>query len=150
VLPTLPLPQLEQTEEGKAMTEEEHTHLNNTTILATKKTCEEQEELVRRITDARKALEICSTTYKKTWLDWLDTSKNILPEMRQWRMSMDTEMATTLKKFAEVRQFFLSETHDTEVAKLKEFVGLCERLKALKEEGFLDKVADTILRLEVK
>ena len=37
-----------------------------------------------------------------------------------------------------------------EVARLKDFVDLCERLQKLKESGFLDSVADTMLGLAVK
>jgi hypothetical protein len=47
----------------------------------------------------------------------------------------------------DVRQFFLNENHETEVARLKEFVELCERLQKLKASGFLDTVADTMLKL---
>jgi hypothetical protein len=48
----------------------------------------------------------------------------------------------------EVRQFFLEESYETEIQRLHEFIDLCERLQALKESGFLDIVADTMLKLD--
>ena len=80
----------------------------------------------------------------------LDYGDKILPELRNWRMSMDAELSMVLKHFGEVRQFFLSDKHDAEVKRLREFVELMERLKALKDSGFLDRVADTMLKLEEK
>ena len=129
---------------------DENERMAELTVAQTAASCREQEELVRRVTDARKALELCATTYKRQWEDWLKLSEGMLPELRQWRMAMDSEMSNVLAKFADVRRFFLSADHDSEVARLREFVALCERLKALKDDGFLDRVADTILRLEVK
>jgi hypothetical protein len=47
----------------------------------------------------------------------------------------------------EVRQFFLEGDYEKEIERLHEFVDLCERLKALTQDGFLDAVADTLLKL---
>jgi hypothetical protein len=47
----------------------------------------------------------------------------------------------------DVRQFFLEDDYKKEIARLHEFIDLCERLKALKEEGLLDAVSDIILKL---
>lgn len=120
------------------------------TIVDTRASAEAQEQLVNRVSDARKALEICATSYKQAWAEWLKVSEAVLPEFRSWRMAMDSELTHSLKSFGEVRKFFLSPDHDKEIARLREFVELCERLKQLKEAGFLDKVTDTILRLEIK
>ena len=67
--------------------------------------------------------------------------------LREKRFGVDTETRLLMNQLKEVRQFFLDENHDREVDRLREFVDLCERLKALKESGFLDTIADTILRL---
>lgn len=110
----------------------------------------QQEELVNRVVDAKKALDLAATTVKKDMLDFLDSMSGYLTQMRQTRFALDTELKSVMASSSDVRKFFLSEQHDAEVSKLKEFVALCERLKALKESGFLDTVADTILRLESK
>lgn len=139
-----------QSGELKVGTEAAREHMASTVISETEKMVVNKEKLVDRLTDARKALEMASGTYKKTWFEWVDESKNILPELRTWRMAVDSELAMVLKHFGEVRQFFLSDKHDEEVKRLREFVGLMERLKALKDSGFLDRVADTMLKLEIK
>lgn len=121
----------------------------NETISTTRASVESQESLVARVTDAHKALEIASKSYKQAWLEWRKISETMLPECRSFRMAVDGELSKTLKALEDVRIFFLSPDHDKEVARLKEFTDLCERLKALKDSGFLDRVSDTILRLEV-
>lgn len=127
-------------------------HLNAELAQATVKMSEDQvrreEELVQRVTDARNALDICSETTKQSWFDWKDQSTSILNDFRMWRMAMDSEIGKSMSSFADVRKFFLSEDHEKEVSRIREFVEICERLQKLKESGFLDQVADTILKLE--
>ena len=74
-------------------------------------------------------------------------TKLYLDDIRQSRMGVVTETAQITKALHEVRQFFLGQDYKEQTARLKEFVDLCERLQKLKESGFLDSVADTMLRL---
>jgi hypothetical protein len=73
--------------------------------------------------------------------------KEMIEELRGLRMTSTTEVAAMLKPLEDLRKFFLGDQHTEEVAKLKEFVELCERLERLKKSGFLDTVADTMLKL---
>jgi hypothetical protein len=73
--------------------------------------------------------------------------KDVIDELRGLRMTTTTEVAAMLKPLEDVRQFFLGKDHEAEVARLREFVDLCERLQKLKQSGFLDTVADTMLKL---
>jgi hypothetical protein len=73
--------------------------------------------------------------------------KEMVEEIRGMRESVTAEVASTLKPLEDIRRFFLGPEHDKEIARLREFVELCERLKKLKDEGFLDSVADTLLKL---
>lgn len=68
-------------------------------------------------------------------------------ELRGLRMSAAREAKDMLGDLTDVRKFFLGDDHLKEMALLKDFVETCERLKALKESGFLDTVADTMLKL---
>jgi len=52
-----------------------------------------------------------------------------------------------LKQLEDVRKFLIGQDHAKEIAALKEFVELCERLQKLQRDGFLNSVADTILKL---
>jgi hypothetical protein len=74
-------------------------------------------------------------------------SKNYLQDIRSARMSIVSETSAMSTSLREVRQFFLGSDYAEEIKRLREFVDLCERLNSLKESGFLDNVADTMLRL---
>ena len=73
--------------------------------------------------------------------------KEMIDELRGLRMTTTTEVAAMLKPLEDLRKFFLGAEHDKEIARLREFVDLCERLETLKKSGFLDTVADTMLKL---
>jgi hypothetical protein len=73
--------------------------------------------------------------------------KETLDELRGLRMATTTEVAAMLKPLEDLRKFFLGAEHDKEIERLREFVDLCERLEKLKQSGFLDTVADTMLKL---
>jgi len=73
--------------------------------------------------------------------------KEVIEELRSLRMTVASEVATMLKPLEDLRKFFLGAEHAKEVARLQEFAALCERLEKLKTTGFLDKVADTMLKL---
>lgn len=73
--------------------------------------------------------------------------KELIENLRGMRMTTTTEVAAMMKPLEDLRKFFLGAEHDKEVARLREFVDLCERLEKLKKSGFLDTVADTMLKL---
>lgn len=74
-------------------------------------------------------------------------SKKYLEDIRQTRFAVVSETASMTKELKDVRQFFLGSDYNEQVTRLREFVDLCERLHKLKQSGFLDSVADTMLRL---
>lgn len=74
-------------------------------------------------------------------------SKRYLEDIRNVRFAIVTETSQMTGALKEVRQFFLGGDYREEINRLKEFVDLCERLQKLKECGFLDNVADTMLKL---
>jgi len=63
------------------------------------------------------------------------------------RMTIVTECSKMTNALKDIRMFFLGKEHQEEVNRLEEFVSLCERLQKLKASGFLDDVADTMLKL---
>lgn len=74
-------------------------------------------------------------------------SKQYLQDIRQTRFAVVSETASMTKELKDVRQFFFGSDYNEQVGRLREFVDLCERLHKLKQSGFLDSVADTMLRL---
>lgn len=78
------------------------------------------------------------------------STKLYLEDIRQTRFAMVSETAQMTGPLREVRQFFIGSDYKEQIERLREFVELCERLQKLKESGFLDSVADTMLRLAVE
>jgi hypothetical protein len=118
-------------------------------ITTTEKTTRDAEALLERARDARAALDELTGTFKASWFDFADQSDKRLQEFRMFRMAMDTETRQLMASVRDVRQFFLDKDYEKEKDRLKEFVELCERLRALKESGFLDTVAETMLSLSM-
>jgi hypothetical protein len=108
----------------------------------------ESENLVERAKEATAAIEYLSNHTKKEWLECHDELKAAIADMRSKKFAIENESRQMLAALGDIRQFFLDDRHEEQVKRLSEFVTLCERLKALKESGFLDTVADTMLRLE--
>ena len=70
-----------------------------------------------------------------------------IQKLRSHRMTVVSECASMSNALEDVRRFFLGPNYEHEQKVLAEFVDLCERLKALKDSGFLDSVADMMIRL---
>jgi hypothetical protein len=77
------------------------------------------------------------------------TTKEFVEEIRQTRFATVAEISLMIKPLRELRQFFLGSDYATEINRLREFVELCERLVAIKQNGVLDAIADTMLKLAV-
>ena len=118
-------------------------------IARTEQSLEKTEELFNRAIDARNAMDEMCDRWKASWVEFQETSDQRLKDLRMTRMAMESEIRQMMAGFREVRQFFLDKDYQEERVRLKEFVELCERLKALKESGFLDTVSDTMLNLSI-
>lgn len=70
--------------------------------------------------------------------------------LRSLRMAITKETETTVEALREVSEFFIEHDYEAEMQRLQRFVGLCEQLKALKQDGTLDALSDTIIRLAYK
>lgn len=117
-------------------------------IRDTSQALDKTKDLLDKAIDARAAMDDLCDSWKVSWIDFQKTCDDRLRECRMTRSALEFEMRNMMTGFRDIRAFFLDEKHDRQVERLKEFIGLCERLKALKESGFLDTVADTILKLE--
>lgn len=104
-------------------------------------------DLAIRAKQAREFLEWHTDHMKKAWMDWVDESNKVFQDIKQTRTAIEWESKHLLTACADVRKFFLSEEHAKEVARLREFVEVMERLRSLKQDGTLDAISDTILKL---
>lgn len=99
------------------------------------------------VRQARKVLEDATDNFRATVLEFTDELPGTVKKLRSWRMTMEAERTLSIKALTELREFFLGHDYDKEMVRLSEFVRLCEKLKTLAEDGTLDKVADTMLKL---
>lgn len=136
--------------EGRMSENEFNADLASTFVKKTRDGLAKQEELVARVADAKKALDLAVSSFRREYIDYLDELDQYLLRVRQARMALDTESKHILTQLKDVRQFFLSEQHVEEAKRLEEFVRVLAKLKEFKDSGMLDAVADTILKLEVK
>ena len=104
-------------------------------------------DIAIRAKEARDFLDWHTSHCKTAWIDWIEHSNAVIEDIRQARVAISTESKQLLASCADVRKFFVGPDHDKEIAKLREFIELAERLRALKNDGTLDKLADTILKL---
>ena len=106
--------------------------------------------LARAALDARTVLDESLSHVGLSMDGFKDGVTKWLQEFRTARMNFASEANYMLGPLKDIRQFFLESTYEKEIARLREFVELCERLQKLKESGFLDTVADTMIRLATK
>jgi len=76
-----------------------------------------------------------------------DDSKQWVQDIRQTRFFICGEIQQTKRDAEDLRRFFGSSEHDKQIEKMKEFVEVCERLKQLKDSGFLDAIVETMIKL---
>jgi hypothetical protein len=109
----------------------------------------EASPLLQRAKDVRAAVNELTDGIGGDMNLFRDQVKKHLEEIRLTRMTMLTETAQMSRSLREIRQFFIGPDYHNELQRLKDFVELCERLHQLKANGFLDKIADTMLNLSV-
>lgn len=104
--------------------------------------------ITEKVGQAREALFAAMADIGTTFHTFKEASDGIAKELHAFRSSVVTDLSKARSEMEDVRKFFLSKDHVVEIERLREFITLCEKLKALKDSGFLDAVADTILKLE--
>lgn len=104
-------------------------------------------DLAVRLEEAEAYLDVHTDYVKESWVEVNKAAAKVLEDLRLTRMAIGNEAERVVKDLSDVRKFFLADEHEKEIARLKEFIELCERIRALKNDGTLDKVADTILKL---
>jgi negative regulator of replication initiation len=133
---------------------EEMLNMNDVAVMATdthmhtvKDGAKQSEELVAKCQDVIAAIDYLATQMKGPYTEFRDFAKSALAEVREQRIALGTETRQLMNALKEVRQFFFENDYEEQMRRLREFIDLCERLKTLKEEGFVDALVDTILKL---
>jgi len=97
--------------------------------------------------DGENALRSATMAARECMDETKAASKVFLDEVRQTKYATLAEVSALAAPLKDLREFFLGKDYDKQIQRLKEFAELCERLQKLKDSGFLDSVADTMLRL---
>jgi len=103
--------------------------------------------VLERAKDARAAVNELLDGLGADMTNFKDSCTKFLEDVRGTRMAVVAETSQMSKGLREVRQFFLGPDYKNEIERLREFVELCERLVALKRDGTLDALTDTIIKL---
>jgi hypothetical protein len=119
----------------------------NQAIIESQTIQKEMSTLIEDTKEAKEALRVAVEGIGENMDKIKPMKKELIDSLRGMRMTTTTEVAAMLKPLEDLRKFFLGAEHDKEIDRLREFVDLCERLQKLKESGFLDTVADTMLKL---
>ena len=107
----------------------------------------ELSDLAKCSVDARKVIKESAEGIGELSREFDGIMKSATQYFRTARMTTVSECAMMSKALQEIRQFFLGYEHEKEIKRLQEFVDLCERLKSLKDSGFIDTIADTMIRM---
>lgn len=99
------------------------------------------------IKETQKAMADLLGKVGEEMMEFRKASKGWFDDLHQTRMAVISETAQMVKALSDVRQFFLGPDYKEQRERLADFVDLCERLQNLKACGFLDAMADTLLRL---
>jgi len=105
-------------------------------------------ELLAKTLAAKEALYAAMNDLGETVHGFKEISDNYSKELHAFRSSVILDLGAAKKEMADVRKFFLEKDHAIEIERLKEFIELCEKFKALKDAGVLDVITDAILKLE--
>lgn len=104
-------------------------------------------ELAISAKECREMLDTSTSHAGGVMEEFRKTSADLMALLRDTRFSTVNETRQIMSQLRDVREFFLGDKHEEQIRRLSEFVDLCERLKKLHDSGFLNAVADTIIKL---
>lgn len=103
--------------------------------------------VVKAAEDARKVIDELLHGIGEEMEKFKADAKLYIDDIRQTRFAVVSEVGQMKSGLSDVRNFLMGPDHDEQIRRLTEFVELCERLNALRNSGFLDRMVDTMLRL---
>jgi hypothetical protein len=125
-----------------------HAQVAENTVRMERGVVEQIKKMTEEMKEALDALDYACSHIKRGTMDFVDMEiPKLIREVRTARMALTGETSILTTQLEDLRKFFLGRDYETEMARLREFTELCERLERLKQSGFLDSVADTLLKL---
>lgn len=105
-------------------------------------------ELEERFKASAKFLDEATDQISTSWLKWLSDSKEYLDSVRAWRMAIENENRVSIQSCKDALDFLGSEEYKEKMKSMRELIELSERLKSLKDSGFLDSLVDTLVKVK--
>lgn len=110
----------------------------------------ELEEATKQVDEAKALLKDSVNEIQRLHEVLFPMMKTQIETLRGARMTLQQESKQCLQSLRDVRQFFMESDYDKEISRLERFVALCRDLQRLKQEGVLDAIADTAIRLSLR
>lgn len=131
------------------MTEEEQLSIEIAAEVRDKAATAKQNTLIieQQFRDALSYLNEATTKLEPAYVEWFKKSAVYLEEMRQWRMAMEREQHVGMRSMQDMVAFLSNVELEKKVAATRELIELMERLKALKDSGFLDDMTEILLKV---
>lgn len=113
------------------------------------------ENIAGALDEVRKDVEAAQDVLQQSFNELLKTHNLLAPqivkmskELRDKRRALTTEIKLSLSLFKDIRAFFMEKDHKEEIERTTQFLDVCERMKALIDNGTMDAITETILKLE--
>lgn len=104
--------------------------------------------LLNKTLEAKESLYAAMNDLGDVVANFKKTSDDYARDLHAFSSTVCLDLAKAKREMGDVRKFFLEKEHLTEIERLKEFITLCERFKALKDAGVMDVITECILKLE--
>jgi hypothetical protein len=103
--------------------------------------------LEAQMVESRKSLQTAMEGLRDIFREVDEYTSEAVIATRASRMTAIQEISQLTAALRDIRKFFVGPEHKEEVARLREFTELCERIAKIKKDGTLDAVAETIIKL---
>lgn len=101
----------------------------------------------RELNESKKALQDLANEIGATSEIVQPALEKLIKSLRSARMTTVNEIREMIGALKEIREFFMDPKHPAELERLERFVNVCKALQSLKQDGTLDALAETIIRL---
>lgn len=128
-------------------TPQEHarsTQIAHDAIKKARETIEQELKLAEAVADARTAMEFSVAVWKKDVIEFMEKADTYLASFRQTRMAMDAETRHIKQGMADALSVLSAPDFPKQLERLKELADTLDRLKKLKETGFLDSISTSL------
>jgi hypothetical protein len=106
---------------------------------------EREVRLAKEVKEARAYLDESADQFKELWLDWIDQSKKAVEEMRQLRMTLESERRLIRASLGDMKAAV--EENQATLVEMHRIVDSLETISRMEETGFLSRLTDVCCRM---